>query len=189
MTSEQLLRAKIDQVIASSKHILIVFLRAIPVSAIIALIVWFVLSRLENRYSIITRKKKAAVGLSFYFMLILQMGVFFRPFGSVREIKWIPFNTPGGDNLIFLLATANAVIFIPLGILVPMVFGRINSWWKMMIVALVVSFGIETIQYVLECGHSELEDVIMNTIGGIIGYFIIKTIRKRNDRNKQQMEN
>ena len=81
--------------------------------------------------------------------------------------------------MVVLYSLANLVIFIPFGILVPKVFHGVNTVWKMALVTLMTSVLIEIVQFILSCGYSEVEDVIMNVAGGVIGYLIIRRIGKK----------
>lgn len=82
MTRDQVLRARLEQMVTGGRRMLIAALKAIPLSLIVALITWLVLTKLEKKYEIIRSRKKVATGLAFYIMLLLQMGILQRPFGS-----------------------------------------------------------------------------------------------------------
>ena len=179
MTSEQLFWARVEQVLRGAWAMTKSFIISLPISIFIGFISWLILSKLEKKNEAIKERKWAAAGLITYFMILVQMGLLSRPFGSTREIKWIPFVTPGGDYLIVLYALANIVYFIPLGFLLARVFkGTINNAFKAGIAALAISLFIEIMQYLLACGTSEVEDLIMNVTGGIVGYLIAKKISK-----------
>jgi len=186
MTREQLIKAHINQMWENSSALFKTLIIAIPVGLVVLVVLWGVLVLIQTKCSpdskvvrIIKERKKWILGFGFYASLMVQMGIFSRPFGSTRIVKWIPFNVPGGEYLVFVYALANLVIFIPFGILVPKVFRGVNTVWKMALVTFITSVCIELIQYVLACGYSEVEDVIMNVAGGVIGYLIIRRIEKR----------
>lgn len=192
MTKEQLFKAHLNQIWLNSGALLKSLLVAVPVAIAILAILWIIIKLIKKKSSqdsraaiIIAERKGWILGFGFYISLLIQMGIISRPFGSTRIVNWIPFQVPGGDYLIMLYSLANAVIFIPFGILVPKVFRSINTIWKMFLVTLITSVCIEIIQYILACGYAEVEDVIMNVIGGAIGYLIIKAIGKKNDKRKR----
>ncbi|MGO5051270.1 VanZ family protein [Lachnospiraceae bacterium LCP25S3_G4] len=63
----------------------------------------------------------------------------------------------------------NIVMLIPLGFILPIVFKSVRKWWKTGLTILSFIFLIETFQYFI--GRSaDIDDVIMNTFGGLIGY-------------------
>lgn len=187
MTKEQVFQAHLKQILLNSRELLKSLLVAIPVGIVVLVIFWVIIKFIEKKssqdsrvVSIIEERKGWILVFGFYISLLIQMGIFSRPFGSMRIVKWIPFNVPGGENLVILYSLANAVIFIPFGILVPKVFYEINTLWKMILVTFITSVCIEIIQYILACGYSEVEDVIMNVAGGVIGYLIASKLLKNN---------
>lgn len=65
----------------------------------------------------------------------------------------------------------NILLFIPLGILLPMVCVHI-SWKKVAIIAIATSASIEVCQLVFRLGLFELNDILHNTLGAVVGYSI-----------------
>lgn len=65
----------------------------------------------------------------------------------------------------------NILLFIPLGILLPMVCVYI-SWKKVAIIAIATSASIEVCQLVFRLGLFELNDILHNTLGAVVGYSI-----------------
>lgn len=63
----------------------------------------------------------------------------------------------------------NVLMLVPLGFLLPAVWPGLRGWWKTGLCVLLLIVGIETLQYFI--GRScDVDDVIMNTIGGLIGW-------------------
>ena len=63
----------------------------------------------------------------------------------------------------------NVFMFIPFGVLLPMVFQRLRALWKTVLGAFGITVMIETLQYFT--GRSaDIDDVIMNVLGGVLGY-------------------
>ena len=69
----------------------------------------------------------------------------------------------------------NIVVFIPIGFLVPL-FLKKNRIWHVAIVGIVVSVFIEILQSLLAVGRADIDDIILNTIGLLIGFGIYKLI-------------
>jgi glycopeptide antibiotics resistance protein len=63
---------------------------------------------------------------------------------------------------------SNVVVFLPLGVLLGVVLTRLAWWWKLA-VAFLVSVALETTQYVLAIGTTDITDVITNTLGALVG--------------------
>lgn len=70
----------------------------------------------------------------------------------------------------------NVIIFIPIGIIIGMMSMR-NVIWKAAIIGCLASCTIELFQYLFSRGICEIDDVANNTIGCVIGGFIIKKLR------------
>jgi glycopeptide antibiotics resistance protein len=91
--------------------------------------------------------------------------------------NWIPFKTIvpyllgsggwliGGMNII-----GNIILLVPFGFLIPFVFTKIN-WKQIIVVSILCSFIIEGIQAILHIGIFDIDDVILNAIGIMIGYW------------------
>ena len=82
----------------------------------------------------------------------------------------------------------NVLMFFPLGLLIGCVFKNI-SWKKVLIASLCLSVLIEFLQFLLKRGFAELDDVMHNTLGAVIGfglYVSVATLVKfMTDRKKQ----
>lgn len=72
----------------------------------------------------------------------------------------------------------NIVIFFPLGFLLKLLSPSL-SLLKMLIIAVCCSVFIEINQYVFEKGVAQLDDIMHNTFGGIIGWFIARLLNKQ----------
>jgi glycopeptide antibiotics resistance protein len=72
----------------------------------------------------------------------------------------------------------NIALFLPLGILLPLIFTRLRSWQRMIAIAFLLSLSIETIQFMLRFIGSpravDIDDVILNTCGAWLGWVIAK---------------
>lgn len=72
----------------------------------------------------------------------------------------------------------NIILFVPLGCLTPIIWKKFLSLKKMTILGFGLSLFIEIIQ-IFTFRLTDIDDLIMNTIGTVIGYFIAKVIWKR----------
>ena len=69
----------------------------------------------------------------------------------------------------------NILFFIPYGLLIPWK----ENWKRVFVTALVLSISIELSQYIFNLGWCEVDDVISNTLGAMIGYWIWWKVNKR----------
>ena len=65
----------------------------------------------------------------------------------------------------------NVVVFIPVGLLLGSAFKQM-TWWKALLIGCSISITIEALQFWFMKGFSELDDVMHNTVGCIMGYII-----------------
>ena len=48
------------------------------------------------------------------------------------------------------------------------------TWWKALLVSCGISVTIEALQFLFMRGFSEVDDVMHNTLGCLIGWFMVK---------------
>ena len=107
---------------------------------------------------------------------------------SISEINLIPFKTlyeylfvnntsvSGWSSVSILNIFANTLLFLPLGLLTPLLWEKYDSFYKIFTLGLISTCLIEFIQIFI--GRStDFDDVILNTIGIIIGYTIFKLFK------------
>jgi len=94
-----------------------------------------------------------------------------QPFDWLKNIKYI-----GIDNVL-AETIPNIIMFIPLGLLIPVVFISKRKLYKTIIIVFAISFSAEFIQYFIG-RSSDIDDIITNVLGGIIGYGIFKICSK-----------
>jgi len=66
----------------------------------------------------------------------------------------------------------NIVGFVPLGILIPLVFTFLGGFFRVTGIVFLISLLFETTQLLAGIGVFDVDDLILNTAGGIIGYII-----------------
>jgi glycopeptide antibiotics resistance protein len=71
----------------------------------------------------------------------------------------------------------NLVMLLPLGIYIPLLFPKFSGYLKVFIVCLLVSISIELMQLITSVRSTDIDDVILNTSGAIIGYVLYKLFR------------
>ena len=76
----------------------------------------------------------------------------------------------------------NFMMFVPFTFFLATVLSRRNLW-KVMAIALIVNVSIETFQYFT--GRSaDIDDLIMNLLGGLCGYGLFLLVHRRLKRKK-----
>ncbi|WP_307794911.1 VanZ family protein [Alkalihalobacillus sp. BA299] len=101
------------------------------------------------------------------------------PFRSIYRIS--VFSQDIMDPIIILLG--NVMLFVPFGFLLPFMFKHVQKVMiKAVFICCVSSLFIEVCQFLFTYRVSNVDDVILNTFGGLIGvsiFVIIRTIKKR----------
>lgn len=101
---------------------------------------------------------------------------------GLRNINLIPFRTmsPYLENITetyaFKNIAANIVIFIPLGFFISN--KNPKNVFKALIICLGVILSIELIQLFFKIGFFDVDDIILNFIGSLLGVFISLFVRK-----------
>lgn len=115
-----------------------------------------------------------------YIFLIFYVTVFRRPHFDTVKYSFIPFWSFGaiqnGYLNLFPVVVMNVVIFIPIGFFIGYV-SRLK-WSKVLLIGLCISVTIESLQFLLKRGFSELDDVIHNTLGCLIGVVMLAVIKR-----------
>ncbi|NKW84131.1 VanZ family protein [Bacillus cereus] len=73
----------------------------------------------------------------------------------------------------FQLIIFNILMFVPLGFLLPLYNDKFKKFIPTFLVSLGTTLGIECIQLITAMGIFELDDIFHNTLGAIIGFFLI----------------
>lgn len=90
--------------------------------------------------------------------------VYIFDYGSIRDIIW---NVVG-----------NAVMFIPSGIILPFIYRQLNSFWKVVAAGALIPLSIEILQLPFPSRASDIDDLILNTLGVAVGYGIYAACKR-----------
>ena len=82
----------------------------------------------------------------------------------------------------------NVVVFIPFGFLIPYVQKKGRNFFVMLINAFLFVLGIEVFQLFSAFGAFDVDDILLNCVGAILGYFfyLIYEGIKRHRKNKKE---
>lgn len=70
----------------------------------------------------------------------------------------------------------NILLFVPLGFLIPLVTEE-DSWGKIIRIGFSLSLLIEMIQFITLRGCFDVDDIVLNTMGMIVGTGLLKIVR------------
>lgn len=120
-------------------------------------------------------KWSSALLLTEYIFLLFCSTVIFRSTGEARQYDFHPFWSYNRSELL-MENILNVVVFIPVGMLLCVAFKQM-TWWKALLIGCCISISIESLQFWFMKGFSEVDDVMHNTIGCILGYILVKGSR------------
>ncbi|NLM35434.1 MAG: VanZ family protein [Clostridiales bacterium] len=158
---------------------------------------YFLIFKVMKKDSKKLSKRKFFVGalLLCYMVVVLGATMFSRPsfeisasslhlFFSYKD-AWNSFSKAAWRNIIL-----NICMFIPLGFLLPLFSDKFKIWWKNYLVGLATTLIIELLQLVTHRGIFEIDDIINNFWGTMIGYgliILVKDLFKRKDKRENSI--
>lgn len=112
--------------------------------------------------------------------VIAYSTIFSRNGGNLLQHNFVPFHSyrevwNGGNPEIYRSNFMNVILFYPAGLLATSLLPQKRpEWWRCLLVVLALtamSAGIEFLQYRYALGRCEIDDVIHNAVGGLLGGF------------------
>lgn len=92
------------------------------------------------------------------------------PFMEIRRF-WIYREKLGAAAFITNIF-GNVVGFIPMGFILPVISEKVRNGFLISICGLELSLTVECIQLVTKVGCFDVDDLILNTLGAALGYFL-----------------
>ncbi len=114
----------------------------------------------------------------FAFYVIMSLAILFRASHSTRNVNLIPFRTISSflsrnifHIFVFSNLFGNILLFVPLGIY-GMTLMREKSGKKATFIVFLTSLAVEIVQYTFKKGVGDIDDIILNVLGGFIGVIL-----------------
>ncbi|OON98411.1 MAG: hypothetical protein ATN35_05205 [Epulopiscium sp. Nele67-Bin004] len=86
-------------------------------------------------------------------------------------------------NLFIYNFVGNIAWFIPLGILLPIHGGKFENFWTTVKCGFYTSLSIEILQFIYNTGISDIDDLIINTLGTIVGFGMYQAYKSVQQKN------
>lgn len=109
----------------------------------------------------------------------------------LAHINLIPFRTIityvirlAGDSInvgtVVKNLVGNLLLFVPMGAFLPFAFDEMKKLWRVVLFLLLLILSVELTQIVLGIGSFDVDDLMLNMLGGMLGYlvFLAPLIRK-----------
>lgn len=140
----------------------------------------------------ITTKHRVVSGIAFgvYILLLIYFMFFADSLGRtvlyseyqynlvpLKEIsRFITYSKKLGMGVVAANLLGNVIAFIPFGLFLPVLTKHRFGIVGMTVLSIELSMLIEILQLVSKVGSFDIDDIILNTLGGIIGYLLFRAI-------------
>lgn len=101
------------------------------------------------------------------------------PFETVR-LYWRLLQRGATEELLrhaMINLAGNVVVFIPLGWFLPCIWPKMRGFFKTVLTAAVSVCLVEICQYITNLGSCDIDDLLLNLVGVILGYVIWKIFK------------
>ena len=83
----------------------------------------------------------------------------------------------GNWALFVMNVIGNIVVFMPIGMFLPSLFSRCRNIFFTTVLSLEISLCVEVVQLLTKVGSFDVDDLLLNTLGGICGYLVYMIYR------------
>src|SRR5436305_309784 len=73
----------------------------------------------------------------------------------------------------------NILLFVPMGFFLPLFFKRVDTAARLRAIVALISLLVEVAQLLTKTGEFDVDDVILNTVGGLFGYLVFAKFKNR----------
>ena len=135
-------------------------------------------------YIFVCDRERAKRNWGWMVLLTLYLNAMYIVIGvpGVQYICWdptlnlIPFQDFSARNMEGMVL--NAIMFAPLGFLLPAYFERYRHWGRTLAAGFLTSLTVELIQ-LFTFRATDVDDLIMNTLGTLVGFLLAKLVLRR----------
>lgn len=107
-----------------------------------------------------------------YILVIFRVVFLCREPGSRKAISMVLFETWGHTFHMHAMFVENIIMFIPFGVLLPILFRKFRNGCLCVLAGFICSCSIEIVQHITQTGYLQLDDVVTNTTGMLLGWLI-----------------
>ncbi len=137
------------------------------------------------------------IGFIIYFLLFSDiygrnlegMQEYHYNFELFKEIKRFWYNKEQlGIYAVFTNLLGNVLIFVPFGFFMPMA-SKYRNFFSTMFYSFALSFCVETFQLLTKVGSFDVDDLVLNTLGGALGYIFFQICaakRRKHDKKAKR---
>lgn len=111
-----------------------------------------------------------------YVSVMLIITFFSRETGSMQRLDLELFSTWGINDRNNAYVVENVLLFIPYGFLGAWAFRCLRRFFRCGLLGLATSLVIESLQLVTGRGYFQIDDILTNTLGALIGYAVYRML-------------
>lgn len=160
-------------------------------AAILLTVIWVMFRvRYYIKNKSINKLREVFINLFFiYFLILVNLTIFkfeelIINFDTRFYINYIPFvetikmfrNDFADIHIALYNVIGNILLFIPLGFCIPLFFNKKNKLSKVILYGFTASLTIEVLQLFTPYSITDIDDIIFNTLGTVIGFIIFNII-------------
>ncbi len=98
------------------------------------------------------------------------------PFATIIEYIIDIISNDINTGIVIINFATNLLLFAPMGFFIPILFqNRIKNIKQFVIMMIILTLVVEILQFITYRGSTDIDDIILNTIGAVIVYVIMKT--------------
>lgn len=104
---------------------------------------------------------------------LLQMNLI--PFKTISEYIMAIFTGSMNLSIPVMNLLGNLLMFMPMGFFAPLFLRRIKNWNSYILFIIGTLLNIEFLQFITKRGSFDVDDLILNFIGAVLGYILWNT--------------
>lgn len=104
-----------------------------------------------------------------------------QPFKEI--VRYWKYRDVIGCEMVIINLAGNVGVFIPFGALLPIIYKPLARWYALLPVGMIFSMTIECVQLVTRVGALDVDDVILNVTGVMLGLILLKMVYYIRDRH------
>ena len=103
---------------------------------------------------------------------LLKANLNLKPLDTLWRFWWVLCNStdPVALRHAVVNLVGNVVMFVPLGLLTPCIWGKLRKFWVHFVCMLLIIVCIEVLQLVTLLGSCDVDDLLLNLVGTTIGF-------------------
>ena len=116
----------------------------------------------------------------------LRYFVNLRPFRSIWEVYILGFvNGYVAPYYMHLNLLGNLCALVPLAFLLPRLFSAQRRWYVFLLTSILTVIAVELLQFLLMVGSCDIDDLLLNVFGAMLGYIALRPAKKASEREEQ----